>query len=77
LSFRYLLNLQLRIKYCVAKVKNDEELQNAIEVALLFDRKVIVEEDFEGREINISVMGNSGSNLETSVCEEVFPSKIC
>jgi len=23
----------------VAKVKNDEELQNAIEVALLFDRK--------------------------------------
>jgi len=59
----------------VAKVKNDEELQNAIEVALLFDRKVIVEEGFEGREINISAMGNSGNDLETSVCEEVFPSK--
>ena len=59
----------------VTKVKNDEELQNAIEVALLFDRKVIAEEAFEGREINISVMGNSGSDLETSVCEEVFPSK--
>jgi D-alanine-D-alanine ligase len=59
----------------VAKVKNDEELQNAIEVALLFDRKVIAEEAFEGREINISVMGNSGNELEVSVCEEVFPSK--
>jgi D-alanine-D-alanine ligase len=59
----------------VAKAKNDDELQNAIEVALLFDRKIIVEEAFEGREINISVLGNSGSELETSVCEEVFPSK--
>ena len=59
----------------VAKVKNDDELKNAIEVASLFDRKIIAEEAFEGREINISVMGNSGSDLETSVCEEVFPSK--
>ena len=59
----------------VAKVKNDDELQNALEVALLFDRKVIVEEAFIGREINISVLGNSGGNLETSVLEEVIPSK--
>jgi D-alanine-D-alanine ligase len=59
----------------VAKVKNEDELKNAIEVALLFDRKVIAEEAFAGREINISIMGNSGSALETSVCEEVFLSK--
>ena len=59
----------------VSKVKTDEELRNAIEVALVFDRKVIAEEAFTGREINISVMGNSGDILETSVCEEVFPSK--
>jgi len=59
----------------VSKASNDDELENAIEVALLFDRKVIAEEAFEGREINISVLGNSGSKLETSVCEEVFPSK--
>ncbi|MGA2967650.1 MAG: D-alanine--D-alanine ligase family protein [Candidatus Levyibacteriota bacterium] len=59
----------------VTKAKNAQELENAIEVALLFDRKVIAEEAFVGREINISVMGNSGSALETSVCEEVFPSK--
>jgi D-alanine-D-alanine ligase len=59
----------------VTKAKNDEELENAIEVALLFDRKVIIEENFTGREINISVLGNSGNDLETSACEEVFPSK--
>lgn len=56
----------------VSKVKNEKELENAIEVAVLFDRKIIVEEGFEGREINISVIGNSGGELMTSVCEEVF-----
>lgn len=59
----------------VSKVKNIDELKNAIEVAALFDRKIIAEEAFAGREINVSVIGNSGSNLETSVLEEVIPSK--
>jgi D-alanine-D-alanine ligase len=59
----------------VSKVKNTDELKNAIEVATLFDRKIIAEEAFVGREINVSVTGNSGSNLETSVLEEVIPSK--
>lgn len=56
----------------VSKVKSEKELENAIEVAALFDRKIIVEEGFVGREINISVIGNSGGELITSVCEEVF-----
>ena len=59
----------------VTKAKNKEELKNAIEVAFVFDRKVLVEEAANGQEINISVLGNSGKNLETSVCEEVFHSK--
>lgn len=55
------------------KVHNREELQNAVEVAALFDKKIIVEESFENaREINISVLGNAGSALQLSVCEEVF-----
>lgn len=59
----------------VNKVKNKAELTNAVEVAMQFDRKIIVEESFENaREINISVMGNTGSELITSVCEEVFSS---
>jgi D-alanine-D-alanine ligase len=57
------------------KAHNKKELENAIEVANLFDRRFIVEESFENsREINISVIGNAGSELMTSVCEEVFSS---
>lgn len=57
------------------KAHNKKELVNAIEVANLFDKRFIVEESFENsKEINISVIGNSGSELITSVCEEVFSS---
>lgn len=57
------------------KAHNKKELENAIEVANVFDKRFIVEESFENsKEINISVIGNSGSELMTSVCEEVFSS---
>lgn len=57
------------------KVHSTKELENAIEVAVLFDRKIVVEESVENaREFNISVMGNAGSELAVSVCEEVFSS---
>jgi len=57
------------------KAHNKKELEHAIEVANLFDKRFIVEESFENsREINISVIGNTGSDLMTSVCEEVFSS---
>lgn len=65
----------------MAKAKNREQLINGIEVASVFDRKIVIEESYESKnelekvkEINISVVGNSGSELETSVCEEVFAS---
>jgi D-alanine-D-alanine ligase len=57
------------------KAHNKKELVNAIEVANIFDKRFIVEESFENaKEINISVIGNSGSELLTSVCEEVYSS---
>ena len=57
------------------KAHNKKELEHAIEVANIFDRRFIVEESFENaKEINVSVIGNSGSELMTSVCEEVFSS---
>ena len=56
----------------IAKAGTQEELSNAIEVALFYDRKVIVEEAFTyTKEINISVMGNSGGTLQVSACEQV------
>lgn len=55
------------------KAHNKKELENAIEVAAVFDRKLVVEESIENaREINVSVLGNAGSELMVSVCEEVF-----
>jgi len=59
----------------ITKVKNAKELKDAIEVAKCYDRRVVVEESAEGfKEINISVLGNSGSDLITSVCEQPIAS---
>lgn len=42
----------------VSKARNREELTAAIEEALRYDRKVIVEEFVDAREIEVSVLGN-------------------
>ncbi len=42
----------------ISKAGNREELIAAIEEALRFDRKVIVEEMVDGREIEVAVLGN-------------------
>jgi D-alanine-D-alanine ligase len=42
----------------VTKVKNDAELGKAIEHALRFDQKVLVERGIDAREIEVSVLGN-------------------
>ena len=56
----------------VARAENRDELLNAVEVASVFDQKVMVEKAIvNAKEINISVLGNSGGELRTSVCERV------
>jgi D-alanine-D-alanine ligase len=56
----------------VSKARNREELSRALGEAALYDRKIIVEENIEGREIELSVLGN---NLpEVSVPGEIIPS---
>lgn len=42
----------------ITKAKTREELVDAVELAFRFDRKVIVEEHIDGREIEVSVLGN-------------------
>ena len=42
----------------ITKVKNESELESAIEVALRYDSKVLVEEGVDAREIEVSVLGN-------------------
>ncbi len=53
--------------------KTKVELIRAIDLAAAMDSRIVVEEGVTGaREINISIMGNAGYDLECSVCEEVF-----
>jgi D-alanine-D-alanine ligase len=42
----------------ISKASNREELISAIDIALQFDRKVIVEENVDAREVEVSVLGN-------------------
>ena len=42
----------------ISKARNREELIEAVEFALRYDRKVIIEEFVDGREIEVSVLGN-------------------
>lgn len=42
----------------ISKAHNREELEKGIEVALKFDRKILVEESINAREIEVAVLGN-------------------
>lgn len=57
----------------ISKCKDREGLEKAIEEALIYDRKVIVEEGIVGREIEIGVLGND--KPACSVAGEIAPKK--
>jgi len=71
------LGLPLFVKPCnlgssvgITKVKRLEELRPAVERALRFDRKAIIEEGIAGREIEVAVLGNE--EPKASVCGEII-----
>ncbi len=53
----------------VAKVKNREALRTALQNAAKFDKKILVEEFINGREIEVAVLGNDAP--AASVCGEI------
>ena len=53
----------------VSKAKNREDLVHALESALVYDRKVLVEEFIDGQEVECAVLGNA--TPVASVCGEV------
>lgn len=57
----------------ISKVHDRQELFDAFDLALKFDRKAIVEEFIDGREIEVSVLGND--DPVASVPGEVFSLK--
>jgi D-alanine-D-alanine ligase len=56
----------------ISKVKNREDLYTAMDFACRYDRKIIVEEGLDVREIEIAVLGNE--DPKASVPGEVVPS---
>lgn len=42
----------------VAKVRNEAEYKKAVVEALVYDRKVLIEENIDGREVECAVLGN-------------------
>jgi D-alanine-D-alanine ligase len=57
----------------VTKVKTREGMEPALEEALSYDRKAIVEQGIDAREIELSVLGNE--EPEASVPGEIVPSR--
>lgn len=57
----------------VSKVKRPEELTGALDLALAFDRKAVVEAGLDAREIEVSVAGNE--EPEASLPGEVVPDR--
>lgn len=57
----------------ITKAHNREELINGLEEALKYDRKVLVEEAINAREVEVAVLGND--NPVAAVPGEVLPAK--
>lgn len=57
----------------ISKAENQEELVAAVEEALKFDRKIVVEQGVVAREVEIGVLGND--QPECSVAGEIKPLK--
>lgn len=55
----------------ISKAHNRVELQKALDLAAIYDRKIVVEENIDGREIEVSVLGNE--RPRASVAGEILP----
>lgn len=55
----------------ISKVKKEDETSTAVNEALRYDRKIIVEEGIKGRELECSVLGND--NPRASLPGEIIP----
>jgi len=55
----------------ISKAHHRQELLDALKFAAIFDRKIVVEENINGREIEVSVLGNDAP--QASLPGEVLP----
>lgn len=57
----------------ISKARNREELIQALQLAAEYDRKLVVEQNIVGREIELSVLGNE--DAQASIPGEILPAK--
>ena len=57
----------------ISKAKNKDELINSIIEASKFDKKILIEENINGREIDCAVLGNE--EVKASVLGEILPAE--
>ncbi len=58
----------------VTKAKDPGTLEEAILTAMKYDRRIVVEEGLEVRELETSVIGNHNGNIEAAAVGEILPS---
>lgn len=57
----------------INKAKDKEQLKNAIEYASKFDKKIVIEENINAREVECAVIGNE--TVEASCVGEILPAE--
>jgi D-alanine-D-alanine ligase len=58
----------------ISRVETERELTNAIEVAIHYDDKIVIEEAVQNLiEVTVPVMGNMNTGLKTALVEEPLP----
>lgn len=56
----------------ISKVKTELEFKKAVELGFKYDRKLVLEENIEAREVEAAVLG-SGSEIKVSAVGEIIP----
>ena len=57
----------------ITKAHNEKELINAIKYASKFDRKILIEEEIKGREVECAVLGNE--EVDATCIGEILPAE--
>jgi len=59
----------------ITKVKTPKDLTLALKNALCYDRRIVVEEGVDCRELEVSVIGNTVDDMEVSAIGEILPAE--
>ena len=59
----------------ITKVKNETDLNQALETASKYDKKILIEQAINGKEVEVAVLGNISKGIEVSSVGEIHPAE--